>query len=169
MTATLVCPRCDAHIDAAQPKQEHPRKIDVGCGATLRRAAPGFDVYTDIVECELDLPGKYVRCAMEQMPFRDNEFDYARCHHVIEHTEDPGKACSELMRIARAGIISFPPMQAEIMFGRTDHNWFVVVDRGRLLFIKKRHASYGIPRRVTGCELNVDFKWEGSFKWQVVE
>jgi SAM-dependent methyltransferase len=144
------------------------KKVDVGCGGTLRRAAPGYDVYTDVVEPELQLPGKYVRCAMENMPFADKEFDFARCHHVIEHTEDPAKACSELIRIAKAGILSFPPMQAEIMFGRKDHNWFVAVDRGRLLFIAKRHASYGVPRAVTRCELNVNFEWKDSFDYQVV-
>jgi ubiquinone/menaquinone biosynthesis C-methylase UbiE len=105
---------------------------------------------------------------MEAMPFKDKEFDYARCHHVIEHTQDPDKACRELIRIAKEGILSFPPPQAEMMFGRKDHHWFVFVDRGRLLFVKKRHSSYGVARKVTGCELNVDFRWKDSFQWQVV-
>ena len=102
------------------------------------------------------------------MPFKDKEFDYARCHHVIEHTEDPAKACSELVRIARGGILSFPPPQAELMFGRKEHRWFVFVDKGRLLFVAKRHPSYGIERRKTGCTINVDFEWKDSFKWTVV-
>ena len=143
--------------------------IDVGCGATRKRCALGYDVYTDIVEPKEILPGVYVKCPMEFMPFEDKEFDYARCHHVIEHTQNPDLACNELIRIAKAGIISFPPMQAEIQFGRKDHNWFVCIDKGRLLFIKKRHPSYGVPRRVTMCELNVDFHWTDSFCWQVVE
>lgn len=145
------------------------KKIDVGSGGTLRRCAKGYDVYTDIVEPELGLPGRYVRCAMEKMPFADKEFDFARCHHVLEHTIDPDAACHELTRIAQAGIISFPPAQAEIMFGRADHRWFVFVDRGRLLIVKKRHASYGVPRSVTRCQLNVNFEWTDSFEWQVVE
>jgi ubiquinone/menaquinone biosynthesis C-methylase UbiE len=144
------------------------KKIDVACGGTLQRCAPGYDVYCDVVEPELGLPGKYVRCAMENMPFIDKEFDYARCHHGIEHCTDPDAACSELVRIAKSGIISFPPMHAEIMFGRRQHNWFVVVDSGRLLFIEKRQPSYGIKSGVTRCKKNQDFKWEGSFDWMVV-
>lgn len=150
-------------------------RIDLGCGGTVKRAAKGYDVYTDIIPVEKITEefhrdrNLYVSCPMESMPFGDKEFDFARCHHVIEHVQDPDKACSEIVRIAKAGIISFPPMQAEIQFGRRDHNWFVCIDKGRLLFIKKRHASYGIPRNVTMCELNVNFKWVNSFQWQTVE
>lgn len=142
-------------------------KIDIGSNGG-KRAAQGYDIYTDIIIPSAPLPGKFVLCSMEDMPFNDKEFDYARCHHVIEHTQDPDRACSELVRIAKAGILSFPPPQAEMMFGRKEHNWFVYVDRGRLLFVKKRHPSYGVPRKRTGCELNVDFHWKDSFKWIVV-
>jgi len=143
------------------------KRIDVGSGGG-RRPAPGYDMYTDI-NMPAEPPSPFVQCPMEMMPFKDKEFDYARCHHVIEHTNDPGLACSELIRIAKAGILSFPTPQAELMFGRKDHNWFVFVDRGRLLFVRKRNPSLGIERRLTGCELNVDFKWENDFKWQMVE
>jgi len=143
------------------------KRIDVGSGGG-RRPAPGYDMYTDI-NMPAEPPSPFVQCPMEMMPFKDKEFDYARCHHVIEHTNDPGRACSELVRIAKAGILSFPTPQAELMFGRKDHNWFVFVDRGRLLFVRKRNPSLGIERRLTGCELNVDFKWENDFKWQMVE
>jgi len=143
-------------------------KVDIGCGGTLQRCAKGYDVYTEIFTPKESMPGKFVLCPMEKMPFKDKEFNYARCHHVIEHVENPDKACSELIRIAKGGILSFPPIQAELMFGRKNHNWFVCVDNGRLLFIKKQYPSYGIPRQKTGCKLNVDFYWEGSFKWLVV-
>lgn len=142
-------------------------KIDIGSGQG-RRPAAGYDVYTDIFVPTQPMPGKFVRCPMEDMPFGNKEFDYARCHHVIEHTQDPDKACSELIRIAKEGILSFPTPQAELMFGRKDHNWFVFVDKGRLLFVKKRHPSYGIERAKSGCELNVDFEWKDNFQWQVL-
>ena len=144
-------------------------RIDIGSGGTLKRAAEGFDVYTDVNPAKEELPGRFVQTPAEDMSmFGDKEFAYARCHHVIEHVNDPDLACAEIIRIAERGTISFPPMQAEVMFGRRDHNWFVTIDRGRLLFIRKRHASYGIPRAVTKCELNVDFNWEDSFEWQTV-
>jgi len=141
-------------------------RIDVGCGGG-RRPAKGYDVYCDKFRPE-NPPDPFVCCPMEAMLFDDKQFEFARCHHVIEHVDDPDRACRELCRIAEAGILSFPPPQAEIMFGRKDHNWFVFVDRGRLLFVRKRNPSYGVPRAVTRCELNVDFHWKGGFEWQVV-
>ena len=142
-------------------------KIDIGSGGG-RRPAQGFDMYCDI-NMPKDPPTPFVQTPAEDLSmFGDKEFDYARCHHVIEHVNDPDRACSEIIRIAKAGRLSFPPMQAEIMFGRSDHNFFVCIDHGRLLFIKKRHASYGIPRIQTGCGLNVDFDWVDGFDWTVV-
>ena len=142
------------------------KRIDIGSGGG-RRPAAGYDMYTDVNMPKVP-PEPFVQCPMEKMPFGDHEFDWARCHHVIEHVQDPDLACSELIRIAKAGLLSFPPPQAELMFGRRDHNWFVFVDRNRLLFVRKRHPSYGVPRSETRCQLNVDFEWNGTFEWQVV-
>lgn len=153
----------------------HPKYgicLDAGCGSGPKRPAPGFTEYCDIIRPRegVLLPEPYHVAPLEEMScFEDKQFDYVRCHHAIEHCEDPDKACSELVRVGKAGVVSFPPAQAELMFGRSDHRWFVFVDRGRLLFVKKRHPSYGVARRVTGCQLNVDFAWKGQFEWQVVE
>jgi hypothetical protein len=151
--------------------EKHGRCIDIGCGSGPKRPAPDYDMYCDVIAPRpgVILPEPYVQCAMEDMScFKDKEFDYARCHHVAEHVVDPDRAMSELQRIARSGVINTPPAQAEMQFGRKDHNWYVFIDRGRLLFIEKWHKSLGIPRPVTRCELNQDFYWQDSFEWQVV-
>lgn len=149
------------------------RRIDIGSGGG-KRPAKGYDVYTDIFQPDRP-PPNFIICPMEDMPFKDKEFDYARCHHVIEHVNDPDAACSELIRIAKAGIVAFPTAQAEIMFGRPDHNWFVFWENRRrrsvprLLFIRKRYPSYGVLREVTWCETGRDFEWVDSFEWQIIE
>lgn len=143
------------------------RRIDIGSNGG-RRPAPGFDMYTDKFRPEYP-PTPFVCCPMEDMSyFQNKEFDYARCHHVIEHVDDPDRACAELQRIAKAGVISFPPPQAEMLFGRKDHNWYVFVDHGRLVFVEKFHPSLGVPRSQCGVELNVDFAWEDSFRWLTI-
>ena len=145
------------------------KKIDVGCGQG-RRPSPGYDAYCDVFEPTTKMPGPYYKCPMEDMSvFQDKEFDFARCHHVIEHTTDPNRACSELVRIAKAGILSFPTAHAEMCYGRKDHNWYVFVFRGKLFFVPKFNESLGIPRAVAGGGLNVDFEWKDSFEWVVLE
>lgn len=166
--AAGVC--CGCGTPCRPVENRAPRKIDIGCGSGPKRPAPGFDAYCDIHDPSVVTARPYYQCPMEDMHvFGNKEFDYARCHHVIEHVNDPNKACAELIRIAKGGIISFPTMQAELLFGRRDHNFFVTIDHGRLLFIRKRHPCYGVPRAVSGAELNVDFAWEGSFQWLVIE
>jgi len=146
--------------------------LDAGSSIGTKRPAPGFSAYCDvIVPREGDIvPENYHTAPLEDMScFSDKQFDWVRCHHAIEHTYDPDKACRELIRVGKAGIISYPPMWSCMLFGRRDHNWFVTEDHGRLVFIKKRHASYGVPRCEVGTELNRNFEWKDSFKWLVVE
>jgi hypothetical protein len=100
--------------------------------------------------------------------FKDKEFDWIRAHHSIEHCTDPDKACAEIQRIGKAGIISFPGTLAEMCYGRRDHNWYVFHENKRLVFVPKFHESLGFPRRIAGGTLNVDFRWEGSFNWIVL-
>jgi SAM-dependent methyltransferase len=146
--------------------------LDLGCGSGPKRPAKGYSAYCDVIQPRngVVLPEPYWCVPMENLRvFDDKTFDWVRSHHSIEHCDDPDQACAEIQRVGKAGIISFPTMQAELMFGRQDHRWFVCIDRGRLLFIRKQHGSYNIPRQLTGCQLNVDFQWEGGFRWQVVK
>lgn len=55
------------------------------------------------------LDGREVyECPVEQTPFADKQFDFVYCSHVLEHSTDPAKACTELMRIAKRGYIETP-------------------------------------------------------------
>ena len=154
--------------------KRHPKFgicLDAGSGIGPRRPAKGFSAYCDIIVPKTGsiVPENYHVAPLENMScFADKMFDWVRCHHCLEHCIDPDKSCKEIIRVGKAGIISFPHSQAEMMFGRVDHKWFMFVDHGRLLFIKKRYPCYGVPRKATGCELNVNFVWKDSFRWQVV-
>jgi SAM-dependent methyltransferase len=147
--------------------------LDAGSGTGPKRPAVGYSAYCDVIpkgKPGVIYPEPYFEAPLEDMScFEDKQFDWVRSHHSIEHTYDPGKACEEIMRVGKAGIISYPPMWSCMLFGRKDHNYFVTEDHGRLVFIRKRHASYGVPRRDVGTELNRNFQWEGSFKYLVVE
>ena len=154
-------------------------RIDVGCGHKPR---PGYDVYTDVymskeVENNPEVKSRFVKAALEDMSvFKDRQFDFAWCHHVIEHTIDPNKACSELTRIAREGVLYFPTPQVELMCGRYDHKWVVFkITDDHLLFIPRYfqppfRSRAGVPGG-KGSYLKLEqepFYWKGSFKWTVI-
>jgi ubiquinone/menaquinone biosynthesis C-methylase UbiE len=109
--------------------------------------------------------------------FKDKQFDYAWCHHVIEHALNPEKACSELMRIAKEGVLYFPTPQVELMCGRYDHKWVVFkIADDHLLFISRYFKPpysnrHNIPNG-NGALLKLEqepFKWKDKFKVSVIK
>ena len=72
------------------------------------------------------------------LPFRDKAFDFVVCNHVLEHVEDPLRACRELMRIGRAGYIESPSDTSNMLFawGGKMHRWNVLTVGKRLVFVE---------------------------------
>jgi SAM-dependent methyltransferase len=131
------------------PALEGLAVVDLGCGLRPHPAA------TAVVEPHLDPVSRFgghvtpeafaargVRFVQQRMdsdlPFGDKEFDFAICSHAIEHVEDPGKACAEMIRIAKAGLITAPFLFADLLFGRPYHRWLLVERGGVLFFFRKR-------------------------------
>lgn len=82
----------------------------------------------------------FFKCNIENMPFRDKEFDFVYCSHVLEHVQNPAKACDELMRVAQRGYIETPTRTSDIMFNFTGikdhHRWYVNAIGRTLIFIE---------------------------------
>jgi SAM-dependent methyltransferase len=73
---------------------------------------------------------------IENMPFTDNQFDFAYCSHVLEHVPNPAKACTEIMRVAKRGYIETPTRLSDIMSDITYlHTWHVSMIGTSLVFI----------------------------------
>lgn len=79
-------------------------------------------------------------CNVEDTPFKDKEFDFVYCAHVLEHTNDPAKACDELMRIAKRGYIETPTRTSDIMLNfiyiENHHKWHLVKTDMALFFFE---------------------------------
>lgn len=91
-------------------------------------------------------------CSVENMPFANKEFDFVYCSHVLEHAENPERACRELMRIAKRGYIETPTKGKDIFFDSarvSNHRWFVDVFDRRLVF-----TEY-CPEEIKGLECDV--------------
>ena len=156
------------------------KTIDIGCGHKPR---PNCDVYIDVymskeVMNNPEVSNRFIKTPAEDLSmFKDKEFDFAYCHHVIEHTIDPEKACNEMMRIAKEGILHFPTPQVELMCGRYDHKWVVFrLSDDHLLFIPRYfkppfRSRKGVPDgkgRYLALEQK-PFEWKDSFKVTVIK
>lgn len=74
---------------------------------------------------------------VEDIPFEDKEFDFVYCSHVLEHTEFPEKACSELIRVAGRGYIETPTKAKDLWLNTakvSNHKWSVDFINNALTF-----------------------------------
>jgi 2-polyprenyl-3-methyl-5-hydroxy-6-metoxy-1,4-benzoquinol methylase len=92
---------------------KNKKVLEVGCGLGFfskkmyRKGAliTGIDVGEKLVKItSKKIPGgKFLVGSALDIPFRKNEFDIILCTEVIEHTEDPKRAISELFRVTKQG------------------------------------------------------------------
>lgn len=82
----------------------------------------------------------FLKCSIENTPFKNKEFDFVYCSHVLEHVDSPAKACEELMRIAKRGYIETPTRLLDTMANITSmknhHKWFVEELKNTLIFME---------------------------------
>ena len=113
----------------------------------------------DYTTTDLKSPLADVKADICNLPFKDNEFDYIFCNHVLEHIPDDNKAMSELFRVLAPngiGIFQIPqdlsrevtfedhsitdPKERAKIFGQYDH----VRVYGRDYFEKLRKNGFDV-------------------------
>jgi ubiquinone/menaquinone biosynthesis C-methylase UbiE len=83
----------------------------------------------------------------EKLPFKDKEFDFVICSHVLEDIKDPIFLCKEMQRVSKAGYIEVPSMKLELTKGIEHkkypgfyhHRWLVNIKKNKLEFRFKPH------------------------------
>lgn len=91
-----------------------------------------------------------------KLPFKDKEFDFVICGHVLEDIKDPVNLCNEIMRIGKAGYFEFPNRAYETQtsvdpyvnsqkyIGYCHHRWFIQINRNSLYFVPKNYAHNAV-------------------------
>lgn len=93
-------------------------------------------------------------------PFRDQEFDFVNCGHLLEDVRDPFYVISEVLRISKRGYFEVPSRFAEQMLwaekrkicGYSHHRWIIdprknpKTQKWELSFIFKNQTLHGDPR-----------------------
>lgn len=85
-----------------------------------------------------------------KFPFKDKEFDYVICSHVIEHVpkEELDLMFSELQRVARRGYIEFPTVFYELINYQDVHIWLMNYRNGTILFMEKSYFKSNYVHKI---------------------
>lgn len=82
----------------------------------------------------------FTACNIEWLPYRDKEFDFVYCSHVLEHVPDPAMACAEIMRVGKRGYIETPTRTSDIILNFTGlpdhHKWHINKLGNTLVFME---------------------------------
>lgn len=130
--------------------------VDIGCG---RRSA--FSEVTsecmDYQDYSDNYPGKLFTqhniSLDEKLPFKDKQFQFSICSHVLEHMDNPVALLWELQRISSAGYIEVPLPLADNLLSidgdQYGHKWWIEPGPRSTIIIRKRHRI---------IEHNLDFQ-----------
>lgn len=105
--------------------------LEVGCGRGY--LANLVSSNHKITACDIVIPNslkkkypaiRFVEGDIENLPFKDGEFETVVCTHTLEHTKDLKKAVDELRRIASKELIIVVPRQRPYKYTFSLHTQF---------------------------------------------
>ncbi|WP_428329542.1 class I SAM-dependent methyltransferase [Mucilaginibacter sp.] len=121
----------------------------------------------------------------EDLPFKDQEFDYVICRHVLEHVDDPIKFVKEQARVAKMGYMETPSLLGEYMAPKQSHRWIiqdiddkiVMYDKKEinfhtwqdfgevfLYYLPKTSIGFKILERTHASILTVNYEWQDNIE-----
>ncbi|OGY76461.1 MAG: hypothetical protein A2295_02305 [Candidatus Jacksonbacteria bacterium RIFOXYB2_FULL_44_15] len=85
-----------------------------------------------------DLP--FTQADVENLPFADKSFDFVYSAHVLEHVDNPGQACDEIMRVGKRGYVETPTRTSDLLFNFIKipdfHRWHISLVNQTLIFLE---------------------------------
>ena len=75
---------------------------------------------------------------IHNLPFKDKSIDFVYCSHLLEHVDDPQRACSEICRVGKRGYIETPNFMKDALFSWAYgmHKWHTVAINNELHFFE---------------------------------
>ncbi len=152
--------------------KENEKVLDIGCGGyPFPLATHLADLYEGETTHRFEKLKRdhrpFTVCGVEATPFSDKEFDFIYCSHILEHVDDPAKACEEMMRIGNRGYIETPSKISDVMFNFTKlpnhHKWHTQLMGNTLIFIEWKETE----RRDLGTDYffnQYHSKWKNPYQ-----
>ena len=155
--------------------------LDIGCNKDAVIFAQTVADIQNLSDFYKKKDKKFVLIESKDLPFEDNQFDFAYASHVIEHVEDLSHFIKELQRISKLGYIELPTMlEDNIILNEnniTDHKWFFQFDdvRNILLVEKKKQliepfitlgVLFGSLRKNFRSSLVLELWWENEINYE---
>lgn len=117
--------------------------LEVGSGGNpYFRSNVLIDAYLDTRErhyAKLITDRPTVLGFVENLPFKDDSFDFVIASHVLEHSKDPEKFLSEIQRVSKAGYIEVPDAFFERLATYLDHRLEITDINDELIIRKKKN------------------------------
>ncbi len=117
--------------------------LEVGSGASpYFRANVLCDAYEETQEryfAPLVHDRPTILAFVEQLPFKDDSFDFVIASHVLEHSAEPEKFISEIQRVGKAGYIEVPDAFMERLTHYGSHRLEITDNDDELIIRKKKN------------------------------
>ena len=168
------------HMKVSNPTSRFKLKIpsqssvlDVGSG---HNPHPRANVVTDkYIEDNYHRAGdikvlkkqRFVQADGETLPFKDDEFDYVICCHVVEHVDSPAQFMDELSRVGKAGYLEAPSMIGEFMIPRGAHKWVLLEIDKKIVIVDKERL--GMKSTHDFGDLFLDYLPRNSFGFKILQ
>lgn len=78
----------------------------------------------------------------ENLPFKDNEFDYVICNHVLEHVDNPARFLQEQSRVAKRGYLETPSFIGEHLIPKESHRWLLLEIDNKVVMVEKEKVKF---------------------------
>ena len=85
---------------------------------------------------------KLIQADGETLPFKDKEFDYVICSHVLEHAEDPARFVNEQVRVSKMGYLEVPSLIGEFLAPKSSHKWVILDIDDKLVLYEKSKLPF---------------------------
>jgi len=110
---------------------------------------------------------RFVEADGQSLPFKDNEFDYVICCHVVEHVDDPARFLNELSRVGKQGYLEAPSLLGEYLIPKESHQWVILDIDNRLVFVNKKRLGFTTSHDFG--ELFLDYLPKSSIGFKIMQ